>query len=268
MTVALSISSMIAMCIWASVYSEQKENKWNQYYYGRQGQIGQMTVALAILPILTLAFLIVACFLMLCCCKSCCCKVIAWIVGMLGVILYLALLICEGITLNWDKYGTADPVYNYKRYCYDDDKDFMEYAAAATAAQYKYSQPRQGYFTKEGGSYQAMRVPVCYYSSEQNMQQYKDGTCIGRWTDKRLKKYHEWSEDQQKKAEEEEAKGEESYGKYLMDQAMTHAIYNNDTLYFMVSFMLGLNLAACVCGIVWAIFRLFCTKKKKDDQNP
>lgn len=267
MTVALSVSSMIAMCIWASVYSEQKENKWNQYYYGRQGEIGQMTIALAILPILTLVFLALGCFLMLCCCGSCCCKVLAWIIGMIGIVLYIALLICEGLTLNWDKYGKADPVYNYERYCYDNDTDFTDYVKAAEKSQYKYSTPTQGYFTKDAGTYDDKKVPVCYYSSEADMKGYTGGTCIGRWNDKRLRKYHEWQDEQTNKSKEEWAKGEESFGKWVMSEAMTQAIYNNDTLYFMVSFMLGLNLAACVCGILWMFFKCFCSKKKKDDNQ-
>lgn len=293
--VCCTIISLFGISIYAIIYSGQKENKWDLYYPGRQGSIGAVTIALAILPLFSLAFLLFAFFFGLCKCKCCCmCKCFKVIMGLVGFILFLAVLIIEVICVLYGGFNSVKAIYAFA----DDNEKFQEYVKNSKGKKFpsdisgiKFYPKKFAYYKKNPLSQASEivseyikdgEVEVCYFDTQEQANNYEPVACIGSWSGKLLKSYNEQKVEQKRKEDEMEKSWKywdriaENY-KDKHDQVLynhvswidpnTAAIFPMyPVLQQMCGMMIGINIFAVIFYIIHRITKC-CIKKKKNEQE-
>ena len=266
-----SVVAMLLLVIYFGTWVNTNVQGYEQYYMGRQGQIGQLALLLAAVPILCLAFLAVGVVFFICCCDKCCCKVIAWIFSMIGCALFLIIILGEIIMVKFSEYGSDETTANKKGYDKTDDKDFLNYRDKAEQSRFKYNgddgPEDQVYYEKATltGILQGHRVAVCYFESQDKLNNWEAADCVGRWSGAKMKSYVEKSQkmtaDEAKKLAEYTAKGDmDGYQQYRTKKRIHDGCFSLETVQFVTSIALGLSLAAVVCGVIWVFMRCCCVK--------
>ena len=269
-----SVAAMLLLVIyfgtWVNTTSIENEPQgYEQYYFGRRGQIGQLAYLLASVPILCLAFLAVGVVFFICCCDKCCCKVIAWVFSMIGCALFLIIILGEIIMVKFSEYGADESYANQKGYDKTGDTEFLTYAATVTTGGGKQTVsdgPRQIYYTQNGGQYKEDSVPVCYFDTLEKLRNYEAADCIGRWSGGKLKSYMEKKNKhrQEETDKEQEFENDDEGFQQWSARRNVHAIFFSlYTTQSVTAIALGLSLAAVVCGVIWVFMRCCCVKSDK-----
>lgn len=286
--VTCAIISLLGMCVWASLYSDYKDNKFKKYYPGNYGNLNALVLCLAILPIISLALLLIAFFFSLCDCCGC----LKMIFLVLGLFVFLVTFVIEIICCVYGGFDTVEGILKYGI----DNKDLDQYVADyhankgmdATTESVSNLPPPFAYYQKNPlyDISTAYTIPeylpkgavgVCYFETIDDAKNFKEKKCLGHWTGARVKDFVKYMKDRStEEADKAKKDGWISYQKYRFGNYRDQVLYSAQqfpilgvgsfdmypSLYMICALMIGINCVAVVFFVL-ASFMGCCCKSSK-----
>lgn len=280
-----AIVSLLGMCIWSCLYCDYGLNKFLKFNPGRPGIINTLIMCLAILPIFSLAFLLLAFFFSFCNC----CKCLHMTFLVIGLIIFVGTFVVEIICIVYGGFDSVKAALTFKN---DKLNEYLTGYAASTKKFPTVIPPKINFYEENPNKKDDKTLPdylpigggpfeVCYFKNQEDAVNYVPEKCIGQWNGDRMKDFKDYQKKKlDKEVEKSKDQGWMGLQEYHFDTKRDEILYSSQSfiitypildfrsfpiypsLYLICSIMIGINIVSVVFFVVASFIGCCCKSAK------